>query len=298
VSRPPATISVDVDPVDLHLLGYGFRHLDPDYLVYDAALPRLVESFARHGVTATLFVVGRDAAARPEALRSASAANHEIASHSLTHPLGLASLDEGALTIEFEGSRQVLERAVDRPVVGFRAPNFDMNLRTLRSLASHGYRYDASAYPTPVLIAARLVLAMKSGNPLDVLKLTPWPFTWRRGVHEVRFGGTGDLRLTQFPVSVTPGIRFPVYHTLRYGMSDARFESLLDGFVSRGEGLSYVMHAVDALGFAEDHVDSRLAKHPGIRVSLERKLDLLERTLAAIARRFEPLSFRDRLTAP
>jgi peptidoglycan/xylan/chitin deacetylase (PgdA/CDA1 family) len=64
VSRPSATVSVDVDPVDLHLVGYGFPGLPPDPLVYTAALPRLLEAFARHGIRATLFMVGRDAAGR------------------------------------------------------------------------------------------------------------------------------------------------------------------------------------------------------------------------------------------
>lgn len=293
--RPRVTVSVDVDPVDLHLLGYGFHGLDPDYLVYDVALPRLARTFAKHGIRATLFVVGRDAAARPQVLRDLRAGGHEIASHSLTHPLALASLDDGALAIEFEGSRKVLEHAVEDRVVGFRAPNFDMDERTLAKLAACGYAYDASAYPTPVLTVARLVLAAKSGDPLGVMKLRPWPFTWKREPHVMRFRSAPGLTLTQFPVSVTPGIRFPVYHTLRYGTSDARFESLLDGFARRGEDFSYVLHAVDALGFEEDGVDRRLAKHPGLEFALAKKLDLLDRTFASLAKRFAPATYRERL---
>src|SRR5262245_5126485 len=70
VTRPLATVSVDVDPVDLHLLGYGVGGLPPDPLAYDTALPRLVELFARTGIHATFFVVGRDAAAYAAALRA------------------------------------------------------------------------------------------------------------------------------------------------------------------------------------------------------------------------------------
>src|SRR5262249_26960584 len=77
-----ATVSVDVDPVDLHLIGYGYSGLPPDPLVSRRALPRLLEIFGRCGVRATLFVVGRDAPEQRAALAAAAASGHEIASHS------------------------------------------------------------------------------------------------------------------------------------------------------------------------------------------------------------------------
>jgi hypothetical protein len=103
--------------------------------------------------------------------------------------------------------------------------------------------------------------------------------------------------IVQFPVSVTRGARWPVYHTLRYGQGDAAFAALLDAFASRREPLSYPLHAVDALGLEEDGVDRRLARHPGMEHPLERKLDLLDRTLAAIAARFACRTFAEPLAA-
>src|SRR4030095_16906891 len=90
--RPSATISVDVDPVDLHLLGYGHRGEAPDERVYALAIPRLLERFDRARVRATFFVVARDAAAQSRALAAVKAAGHEIASHSLTHPMPFQKL--------------------------------------------------------------------------------------------------------------------------------------------------------------------------------------------------------------
>ena len=292
MSRPFATVSVDVDPVDLHLLGYGWRDLKPDALVYERALPRLVELFARHRVRATFFVVARDSQVQAGAIRALATAGHEVASHSLTHPMALARLAPARLSEELVESKRRLEAAAGGEVMGFRSPNFDMTGRTLEALAAAGYRYDASAYPTPLLLPARLLLALKSRDPIGVLALTPWPFTLRRLPH-MRRAGAGALH--EFPVSVTPGTRFPVYHTVRYGMSDARFAATLDGFARRGEPLSYPLHAVDALGLAEDGVDRRLGRHPGMERPLAAKLDLLERTLGAIAERFETATFRERL---
>ncbi len=292
MTRPAATVSVDLDPVDLHLVGYGYRSLPPDPLVYARALPRLLERFARHGVRATFFIVARDATAHAAELRAIRDAGHEVASHSLTHPLALASLPPELMRRELADSRVLLEQALGDRVVGYRSPNFDMSARSLGVLAECGYSYDASAYPTPMLLPARLVLALKSRDAGGVLRLKAWPFTWRRTPH-VRAAAGRPLQ--EFPVSVTRFLRWPVYHTLRDRMSDAAFDRILAAFAGRGEPLSYPLHGVDALGLHEDGVDARFAPHPGMGTPLESKLALLDRTLAAIAARFEPRTFQDRL---
>jgi peptidoglycan/xylan/chitin deacetylase (PgdA/CDA1 family) len=292
VNRPLATISVDVDPVDLHLMGYGFKGLPADPLAMACALPRLLELFARCGVRATLFVVGRDAEAHGEVLRKAVAAGHEIASHTSTHPMRFAGLTEKRKRRELVESKAVLEQTSGAKVVGFRAPNFDMASRVLPLLAEAGYRYDASAYPTPVLLASRAVLAMKSAHPPSVLAMKPWPFTWKRQPYDWTARG---VTIREFPLAVTPGLRLPVYHTLRYFTNERRFLQQLDQFVARGEQFSYCLHAVDALGASEDHVDARLGKHPGMDRRLDAKLALLETSLRAIAARFDVRPYAEQL---
>jgi peptidoglycan/xylan/chitin deacetylase (PgdA/CDA1 family) len=294
-NRPVATVSVDLDPIDMHLIGYGHQGLPPDPLVYTTAVPRLLERFADHGVRATFFIVGRDAEVQASAIAAIASAGHEVASHSLSHPMALASLDPDAMRYELTESRRRLEPSTGTPVVGYRSPNFDMTQRAFEVLASAGYAYDASAYPSPLLIPARLLLALKSTHLMDVLRLRMWPFTWRREPHD-RTGPGWSIR--EFPLAVTPVLRWPIYHTLRYGTSDAGFARTLDGFARREESLSYVLHAVDVLGFEEDRIDRRLSRHPGMETSRERKLALLSATLSAIAQRFTAIPFRDRLVRP
>ena len=293
-ARPFATISVDVDPVDLHLIGYGFRDLPADPMVYDIALPRLGEVFARCGVRATFFIVGRDAAPRAATIAALARGGHEIASHSFTHPLAFASLGLRGMRDELMKTREALEAVTGREVVGYRSPNFDMDHTALRVLSECGYRYDASAYPTPLLFPARLLLALKSRDPKAVLRLKPWPFSFGRRPSVFRFG---ERTLHEFPASVTPWMRLPIYHTLRYSLTDARFESALDGFARRDEPLSYLLHGVDVLGLSEDRVDPRLAGHPGMNRPLAAKLELLERSLRSIVQRFVIATFEERLPA-
>jgi peptidoglycan-N-acetylglucosamine deacetylase len=289
--RPLATVNVDVDPVDLHLLGYGVPGLAPDPLVYDVALPRLLDRCARAGVRATFFCVGRDAVTHAAALGRIVAVGHEVASHSLTHPLALTRLPAVALRSEIAESKRLLERAIDCEVAGFRAPNFDVDDRVLGEVAAAGYRYDASGYPTPLLAVERVVLALKGGDPVNVLRMRLVPHSLERAPH--RHGAPGGL--AEFPASVTPLARWPVYHTLRLLDGPGPTHRRIEGFARRGEPLSYALHAVDVLGLAEDGVDPRFASHPGMRLPLADKLSALDQVLGLITGRFEVTTFQDRL---
>src|SRR5262245_4875184 len=85
-SRPFATISIDVDPIDLHLVGYGCTG-PKDAKVYEVAVPRLIEAFGRAGVRTTFFFVARDLPEQRAAVAAAANAGHEVASHSVSHPI-------------------------------------------------------------------------------------------------------------------------------------------------------------------------------------------------------------------
>ena len=178
-------------------------------------------------------------------------------------------------------------------VAGFRAPNWDVSPRVLDMLAELGYRYDASIFPSLLLIPARGLLALKASDRAAVLAMSPWPMSLDR---RPRMRRTSAGPLAILPISVTPGIGFPVYHTVRYLVAESAFRRHLDGFVSRGESFFYPLHAVDALGLSEDQVDARLAPHPGMDRPLADKLRLLEDSLAAIAERFEPVTYLDYLS--
>lgn len=287
-----ATVSVDVDPVDLHLVGYGHKDLPADDLVYRSALPRLAEVFARCGVRATFFVVGRDAPAIATMLRGLAAAGHEIASHTLTHPMPFVRVARSQIHKEVGESKRLLEEASGSEVIGFRAPNWDMSTRAVMPLAKAGYRYDASGFPTPLQIPARMLLAWKARTPRTLWRMRPWPFTLRR--HPYRWEAEGHT-IHEFPISVTPLMRFPIYHTSRYMISARAFGGHLDGFVRRGENFYYALHAVDALGQSEDRVNPSLARHPGMEHPLAYKLDLLATSLTAIAERFASTTYRAQL---
>jgi hypothetical protein len=289
-SRPTATISVDVDPVDFHLAGYGHHGLPPDAAVYRVAIPRILDILARHAVRATFFVVGRDAEGQSTTLREVVAAGHEVAAHSMTHPVAFARLPLDRLSHEIAEPRRALRDVLGVDVSGFRAPNWDLDQRSVPILAAAGYRYDASGFPSLLQIAARMLLAVKSRGLDPLTRMDPRPFTMQRLPHRWRVDRD---EIDEFPISVTPAIRWPVYHTVRYMIGPRRFESQVDGFVRRGEPFFYPVHAVDVLGLTEDGVDPRLGSHPGMDRPLGEKLELLNEAVALIAARFECVPYRE-----
>ncbi len=289
IGQPAAAVSIDLDSERTHLDGYRVAAVESDRLL-ETAVPRLLERLGARSMLATFFVVARDLRLRPQWIHEIATAGHEIASHSSTHPVGIARQSTRDLWNELEGSRSAIEDRIGRTVRGFRAPNWDVSGRLLSFACRAGYAYDASLLPSPLLIPARVVLAAKARSAAAFLDMAPWPTSLRRLPHSV---STPGGHIVEIPVSVTPWSRWPVYHTLRHGMSDGRFDALLDGFVSRGEAFSYPMHAIDAIGIDEDRIDSRLRRHPGGQSTRDEKLGLMDRTLDALGSRFSMRTLAD-----
>ena len=57
------------------------------------------------------------------------------------------------------------------------------------------------------------------------------------------------------------------------------------------------MHAVDFLDLKRDGIDARMARHPGMRLSLEEKLSLLEERVSAIASDYAVQTYAEAVNA-
>ena len=88
--------------------------------------PRILALLAAHGARATFFVIGKNAAAHPDLIRAISAAGHEVAHHTHTHPLATfwcasparvaMELDAGLAALRLAG----VKPARFRPPVGIK----------------------------------------------------------------------------------------------------------------------------------------------------------------------------------
>lgn len=292
-SRQFAVFSCDLDTVDRHLQGYGIDDLPACDRIYRTAVPRLLELLDELGVPGVFFFIARDADGEAPLLKQMVAAGHEVASHSMTHPQPFRTLDDGTLAEEVDASRRRLSAACGMEVIGFRAPAWDVDDRVLGRIASAGYRYDASVFPTPVLIASRLSAYRRSTNKGSIFSMDLIGHAFAPALpHDA---GAGTNGLVEFPISVTRWLRLPVYHTFQYFIPPRIFARAVRALLRSGRPVCYEFHAADLLDLAGDDIDPRMDRHPGMRLPLAQKRALLRDTLATIARERRVVTYRQAL---
>jgi len=194
---------------------------------------------------------------------------------------------------ELVTSRTRLAAATGEPILGFRAPAWDADARVLRMVREAGYRYDASVFPTPVLVASRLAAYRRSTGKGSIfsMDLIGHAFAPLRP-HRCRDGAEG---LTEFPIAVTRWLRLPVYHTFAYFVGERIFRRALDALLRTDLPVSYEFHAADLLDLAGDAIDPRMSRHPGMQLPLERKRAMLRDILTAIRGRRRIVTYRGAL---
>ena len=109
----------------------------------------LLDRLAERQLHATFFVLGKIAEYNPALVRSIADAGHEVASHGWAHDR-LHTLTPARFRDDVSRSKDALEQATGRPVVGYRAPTFSIVPETLWALdvlVEEGFRYDSSIYP-------------------------------------------------------------------------------------------------------------------------------------------------------
>ena len=260
-------ISVDVGSVASLLRTYGFDERGDATLAYETAVPRYLELFDELGVTATFFLIGEEAERHPRRVREVVERGHEIASHTMTHPVSLSALSQRDVARELDESRARLQDLSGTTVTGFRAPNCDSPEHLLDRLAATGYRYDSSACPSP--LTWRKVRRLRRRHPgpeprssgLKGLVTASAP-RW----HRTQFGLIATL-----PMMTVPWLRLPWYHALSFSLPSPFFHLLTEAACLRSRGVHYRFHSLDLLGREADGVDVRLGIHPGMDDSLEQK---------------------------
>ncbi len=275
--RRLAWISMDVDSVASHLQGYAVHDCSDVDSVYTTALPRAVELFRRLDVHCTFFCIASEAARHGDVVRSLVEAGHEVASHSMNHPVPFSLETDDVRRRELFDSRTLLESLAGAPVTGFRAPSWDIDVGQRPLLRDAGYQYDASSYPSWVMALLRWLVSNKSAeksakrqSPFKAMLDNPAPHL------------QGEL--SEFPITTTPLFRLPYYHTLmlllpRFGFRILRFMAHARRFP-----VGYVFHAVDFLATDTDGLDTRIRRHPGMTLPLDTKLACAEEAILALKR--------------
>jgi hypothetical protein len=283
-------VSVDLDPLRCYyaIHGLGDAPAELTDVVLRRALPRFAEVFARHGIHATLFVVGEDVAQRGATgrheLSQLAKVGHELANHSHTHPYNLARLDEEAIESELALGEATIGELAGRPVTGFRSPGYDLSDRILHLLVRRGYRYDSSVFPSwPYYLAKAGVMGVMRLFGRTSRSVLGDPRALLAPTEPYRPGRTpfsrGDGRLVELPISVTRGLRLPGIGTAIL-TAPTRLRLLLLDQLRVRRFFNFELHGLDLLDAEADGIPAVLVnRQPDLRVPLADKLRAFSATI-------------------
>ena len=291
MTSPLVSVSVDLDAVEcyhrIHALSDGPMP-EARFAILRRALPRLGELFARHGLAATLFTVGRDLEEDVEGRRilaDLAKAGHEIASHSYSHPYDLVRLGRDKIAAEIDRAHAVIAEASGLAPVGFRAPGYEISAELVDLLCERGYRYDSSAFPAipyylakAVIMAGLRVAGRQSGSILGSPQVLAAPCAPYRPATSAPYR-RGNLPIIELPVTVTPLLRLHVIGTMLVISPEWLRRRLVTSALTT-KHFNLELHGIDLADAATDGLSPALvARQPDLRVSLTRKLAALDATL-------------------
>lgn len=303
--KPNASLSLDLDNAWSYLKTRGDERWRgyPTYL--DRVVPDALETMDRHGMSFTVFIVGRDAA-MPEnarAMRMLGASRHEIGNHSFEHEPWISSRGTEAIGAEISLAQDAIEAATGRRPTGFRSPGYAMSPAVADALAALGFAYDASSLPTCIGPLARAYYFATSR--LDAVQ---------RERRRALFGSVRDgfrpLRpyrldtasgpLLELPVTTFPGVRTPIHFSYVLYLAQhsevaalTYFRAAMRACQLRHIEPSLLLHPLDFLVAADE---PSLAFFPAMRMDRARKRRVLDRTLAEFNQRFTVTGTGDHAT--
>lgn len=272
-----AAVSIDLDDLWTYRQSRGEPDCDDSPSFLPLVIPRILNLLKGLEIKATFFVVGRDACA--PLLAPVAAAGHEIGNHSYQHQPWMHLHSEAEIEEDISRAEEAILAACGLKPVGFRGPGHSRSPVMHRILASRGYLYDASPWPTWVMPLARLAWLQGRSSP----PLGPGFDAVFRSLNLKRL----PEGIVEIPVTTFPILRTPLHHTYLHLLPPplALFYFRAGLKLARATGIQpcLLLHATDFLG-REDRTGP--AGIPGMSRPLEAKLNLVKRTLDETRKQF------------
>ncbi|HMT07810.1 MAG TPA: polysaccharide deacetylase family protein [Pyrinomonadaceae bacterium] len=302
-----ASLSLDLDNQWSYMKTHGDAGWEtyPSYL--DVVVPRALSFFKDRSLDITFFIVGRDASLdkNKEAIRSIAEAGHEIGNHSFDHEPWLHLYSKQQLIDEFEKTESSIYEASGVKTIGFRGPGYSLSPTVLEVLAERGYEYDCSTLPTYIGPLARAYYFMRSPEmseeEREKRKKLFGSFRDGRQPLSPHFVRAGDRDLIEIPVSTFPLVKTPIHASYVIYLASfsetlamTYWRSALAACRATGLQPSILLHPLDFLSGSD--IDE-LKFFPGMSMSVEKKLRLMDLIVGELKGSFEVVNMREHAAA-
>lgn len=305
-SPPLGAIQIHIDPTWAIAKTFGVASSPKNY-VYQRVVPVLLELLRRHGLKATFMVIGEDLRRKGNlsTVKEICRGGHEIANHSLSHPIGFRHLSRREKEKEIADSEKLIEDATQSEVRGFAAPAYDIDEVALRILEERNYLYDSSVYPSHFSLSAKtyrhlksILVSRASGS---AVKPSSWGrlsyiFAPRLPYHPSRRNllRRGNSRILEIPFSLIPFWGMPFYHYFCLFAGSWYFRAGLGMLRAMKRELNYLIHPTEI--FDPEEViknDPHFLSIPTIRIPYGKKLKFLDHALGEIKSRYRIITLKE-----
>ncbi len=265
-----SAITIDVDSLRHYRAIHGLTpvplHDDPIYRVAMHRFWGLIEGL---DLSATVFAIGEDAAEHPEAFAAVMRTGSEIASHSHRHDYRLTRQSEQVIADDLACADAALRPLNGgKPIVGFRAPGYNVSPALLQAILQLGYRYDSSLLPSPLYWAARWsvingygLLGRESASLGGAAHQFAGPLKPYRTTVETPWSPDPAGPLIEMPMACEPTTRTPLIGTSWVVTPEVVRNTMLDRTLRKLDCVVFEMHAIDLLDTTDDPSLAELAEH-------------------------------------
>jgi len=278
------SISVDTDSLSDVYSAYHNTAQSENNVTYDIILPRYLKLFKKHGIKATFFIIGRHLETKKNKiiLKKLVREGHELANHSYSHHFNFSRLSVKARKEEITKCYDIIYDTTGYQAVGFRAPAWDIDSKTLHLLQRLGYKYDSSLFPSYFTYIAQLYqifIAKSKTESKSMGKLNnifnsftpsgPYnpnsKFIWARG----------SMKITEIPLTVSPILKVPFYGSFQFKTKSKKiFDSTAKSVAKFSDFMNYELHSMELFDRDDDPVSVELKslQHPSFQLSFKEKI--------------------------
>lgn len=282
-----ASVGVDVDSLRHYYRIHGLDEANATNAAWRVGVPRFAELFDAVGIRATFYCIAEDLEEPGNAvrLRELVEAGHAIGNHTWHHPYSLTRIPPSERRAEIAMGRRLLEAAAEAPVVGFRAPGYNVSAEVLADVAATGHLYDSSVFPSAPYYAAKAgvlgwmrLRGRRSRSILgDPAVLLAPRDPYRADIEDPYRKGDGVL---EYPIAIAGGI--PLIGTAFTTVGPTASMIALHAGLAMRKHLTIEFHAVDLISIRDDGLDPALSVQGDLKVPVASKRRMFARILSVL----------------